>query len=607
MRAAGQAGGLRGGCRMLVLTLALLGGLVIVGGCADQPAASTVPSPEFHFDRAEVAFSDDVMPPQDGWRPQALPDAWSHEHPHFSGIAWYRLRFHLDALPVQAQALFVSRVAVTAQFRFNGVVLNPQVRFTPAAGRIGTQMTNFPQLHLLPIELFRLGENVVHVRLQGDTVTGARLAAAGVGPLEALRGPYLLREIPQRILPQVLFVLMSATLIFAAVIAWRVRRALYLQFTGVLALWTLLIGSYLYGDVPLTRHGIAVVLTLLVIFFFWSLLSLLWRFSGSHWTWFPRLLNGTSAATLLAAMAMALSGHLLEMLGALLLPSLLLRVLTTVMLAQWAWSERSLRAWALMLTEMLWFVGDLQFVAIRLDWLPPDPFVMSPGIALPLFVVLLYFYIERFIVDHDEVARDQQAAIERERSRILHDVHDGMGSQLITTLRLAQRPDTHPGVVARGIEAALQDLRLIIDSLDLADQDLLPLLGNLRYRLEPQLAALGIELQWRVQPLPALTGLDPQSALAVLRIVQEALNNAIRHARPTTITVTIAPSENGARIDIADDGIGFDMRAHSPGRHGLSGMRKRAARLGARLEWNRRDGGGTRVTLRLPLSADATG
>jgi signal transduction histidine kinase len=228
--------------------------------------------------------------------------------------------------------------------------------------------------------------------------------------------------------------------------------------------------------------------------------------------------------------------------------------------------------------------------------------MLTPADSLPLYLVLLYFFAERIILDHEQAARDQQAAIDAERARILHDMHDGMGSQLITALRLAQRADAGSGIVARSIDQALQDLRLIIDSLDLTDQDLLPLLGNLRYRVQPQLAALGIRLDWQVHAPPALAGLTPQSALGVLRIVQEALNNAVRHARPSVITVTIA----GAVIDVADDGIGLDASAPGRGGRGLAGMRQRAARLGAQMSVGARDGGGTVVSLRLQPESTAT-
>jgi signal transduction histidine kinase len=166
-----------------------------------------------------------------------------------------------------------------------------------------------------------------------------------------------------------------------------------------------------------------------------------------------------------------------------------------------------------------------------------------------------------------------------------------------------KREDGDRAVAARNIEEALQDLRLIIDSLDELNEGLMPKLADLRYRLEPRLAELGIRLVWEVQPQPELAGLPPQSALHIMRIVQEALNNAVKHARPTAVTVSITRHDGAVMIGVADDGSGFDPDATKGGGRGLSGMRKRAEQLGAKFLVARRDSGGTFVSLHLPLAA----
>lgn len=562
--------------------------------------------PDLHFDQAEFVVSEQAVPPQGGWRTLALPDEWRKHHPQLDGLAWYRFRFSLDAVPRQTLALFVSRVAVTAEFRLNGSVLNPEVRFTPPGGSIGTQMTNRAQLLTLPTGLFRAGENELLIRVQGNPVTGGTLSEVRLGPPDTLRAAWRWRDIPQRFIPETLFVLMTTLMVLAWVVWWRTRRALQRHFAIVMTLWTAILGCYLWPDALwLTRTGLATGLTLLLIGFYWALLGLCWRFIGSTWRWFPRLLNVTSALTLAAAVVLALSGQLLELLAALLLPSLALRLLTTAMLAHWAWQQRSLRACALLGAELVWFMGSLQLIAIRLGWLPAAPFLLEPSGSIPLLLVLLYLFVERLILERGQAAREQQSAIDAERSRILHEMHDGIGSQLITALRLARRKDVEPDLVAHSIDAALQDLRLIIDSLDLADQDLLPLLGNLRYRLQPQLAALGMRLDWQVQAAPALVGLTPQTALSVLRILQEALNNAVRHAQPSVITVTITSRDGGAAIDVADDGIGLDAGTQGLGGRGLASMHRRAERLGAQLRVSARPEGGTLVSLRLPCAPAA--
>jgi signal transduction histidine kinase len=99
--------------------------------------------------------------------------------------------------------------------------------------------------------------------------------------------------------------------------------------------------------------------------------------------------------------------------------------------------------------------------------------------------------------------------------------------------------------------------------------------------------------------------LTSRAALSVLRIVQEALNNAVKHAQPTAITVSVALQDGEAVIGVADDGIGLGLDATGGAGRGLAGMRKRAEELGATLLVERREGGGTPVSLRLPLAPNA--
>jgi len=179
-----------------------------------------------------------------------------------------------------------------------------------------------------------------------------------------------------------------------------------------------------------------------------------------------------------------------------------------------------------------------------------------------------------------------------------------MGSQLITALRMTRRDGVPREEVARVIEDALEDMRLIIDSLDLAERDLLELLGNLRFRLEPRLNAIGVALQWDVEPLPELDYLSPETGLAIVRIVQEAVNNALRHGAARTITVHARPRGPAIELWVIDDGCGFDTgRPYEGGaaHRGLGAMRARTARLGGSIRFSSGPGG-TRVELTLPLS-----
>ena len=548
-------------------------------------------------------MSDVATPPHDGWRPQRLPDSWLHNHPGSKGFGWYRIRFGLDALPPPGLALYVSRVAVTGQVWLNGSVLNPEVRFTEPDGPVGTSTSHHAYLIPLPQGLFRVGENTLHIRVQGFGVGGEGLWDVRIGEVGRLRPVWLVREIPQRIIPQALFALMAASSFFAFLVWWRDRRQRYPHFMLVMLLWTVFLAIFVLPTPPVIRSAWTTFIVVLLTVFNWALLHLFYRYSGSNWRWYPSVLHIVSAITLLLAVVVVIYAnpeHGSRYMGLLMLPTAVLRVLATAMLLQAAWRQRSWRSYALAASEVLWFSGQLQIMGVLVGWFSPEPFRLDPACGLPLYLVLQYLFVERLVQEREQAARDRQAAIIAERARILQDMHDGMGSQLITALRLVRREDGDRAVAAHNIEEALQDLRLIIDSLDETNQGLLPMLSDLRHRLEPRLAELGIRLNWEVQPLPEFAGLQPQSALNTMRVVQEALNNAVKHARATVIKVSITRQAGAAVIGVADDGSGFDPDSMKGAGRGLPGMRKRAEQLGANLRVERQDDGGTTVSLHFP-------
>ena len=106
------------------------------------------------------------------------------------------------------------------------------------------------------------------------------------------------------------------------------------------------------------------------------------------------------------------------------------------------------------------------------------------------------------------------------------------------------------------------EMRLMLDSLDPAENDLLAVLATMRARIEPRLATHGLRIDWQVAPTQPLPDLTPSVVLHVLRIVQEAISNTIRHARAQTITVRTGEMSSGGRsgvfVEICDDGCGFD-------------------------------------------------
>ena len=213
-------------------------------------------------------------------------------------------------------------------------------------------------------------------------------------------------------------------------------------------------------------------------------------------------------------------------------------------------------------------------------------------------------------------SHEQLRALERaqtlaaERQRLMQDMHDGIGSSLMSALRMVECGQASTADTALVLKDCIDDLKLAIDSLTPADADLLALLAALRFRLAPRLKVAGITLTWSVQDLPPLPWLDPQAALHVLRILQEVLTNILKHSQATAIDLaTEAHPEVGAQqasvlVRIRDNGRAFVPTASAPhapqAGQGLANVRHRAQALGGHGQWAAWEGGGE-FRLWLPL------
>ncbi|HEU4589719.1 MAG TPA: sensor histidine kinase, partial [Steroidobacteraceae bacterium] len=188
---------------------------------------------------------------------------------------------------------------------------------------------------------------------------------------------------------------------------------------------------------------------------------------------------------------------------------------------------------------------------------------------------------------------EQAQLLSQERQRLMREMHDGLGSALMSSLIAVERGQMQSADVVQVLRECVDDLKLTIDSLEPVGDDLLLLLATLRFRLEGRLQAAGLRLVWDVDTLPSLAWLNPALSLHILRIVQEILTNVLKHARASTLRIAARHDDDFVTIEVEDDGIGFDTTGPSSGR-GLSHLRQRAAALGARLEIDSRPGA-TRV------------
>ena len=201
-----------------------------------------------------------------------------------------------------------------------------------------------------------------------------------------------------------------------------------------------------------------------------------------------------------------------------------------------------------------------------------------------------------------ELKRKQ--ALIKERARIMRDMHDGIGVYLNSILRQLNAEELDRAYLKESARCALDDLRLMIDSLGSVSGNLSAMLGMFRTRVGSALKACNITLEWRVDELPELTRFGPEKALNLLRILQETVTNTMKHSNASMLSLSAYSEvdENDAvmiRIEVRDNGNGFLVNL--PEGNGLLNMSHRAKKIDADLNVTS-DELGTCVTIILPVN-----
>jgi signal transduction histidine kinase len=586
-------------CRWRHWLVLLIAGTVALLG-ANHAAASTL-----KLDSAELVLDESALPPSDSapWQPQALPDNWNVSRPGEGGIAWYRLRFKLPRAPDRLYAIYVRKLSMNAAFHANGASLGSGGQFEEPVAR----QWNRPQFFTVPPELLNEGENVLHVRLWVYPNSRGGLGEIELGPEAELRPAYERRYLVQSVLPQLCNIVVAALGVFTFAL-WVKRRAepTYVWFFVFSLLWAFRSTHMFVRDIPVNT-------------FYWDIwvqssfgwcallfIVLAMRYSGRRWPRFEAILLAYAA---LGPIWMHAAGpekvHAVASTWSFVIVPV--AMFFEAFLIREAWRQRTVVSALLAAVWALMILASVHDGLVHRDKLGFDGFYLVSYVMIFLSVVMGWILTKRFVAAlnaaeelnvelEDRVAQKQAeleqhykrlqemeraSAIAAERQRMMSEMHDGIGSQLIATLDLAEQGETPQIEIARGLREVLDGLRLTIDSLEPTEDDLLTVLGNLRYRLEGRLRRQGVTLDWQVNDLPKLPSLTPHNVLHILRILQEAFTNIAKHARAKAVTVRTSFTDQHLVISVADDGCGFAGGGRE-GR-GLASMRRRAQALGAKL------------------------
>lgn len=213
----------------------------------------------------------------------------------------------------------------------------------------------------------------------------------------------------------------------------------------------------------------------------------------------------------------------------------------------------------------------------------------------------------------EERLRQSLKATERERAHWARELHDtilqGLGSRRVSLSSALKSGD--PERLARTVEEALaemardvDELRALISELRPATLDQLGLAAALEDLAERFGHGGAVELDVALEVESGR--LDEELETVVYRLVQEALNNIAKHSGAGRAQLQVRGGEDRIAVTVADDGVGFDPTADTPG-FGIAGMRERVELAGGELRIESTEGRGTRVLASVPLSPASAG
>jgi signal transduction histidine kinase len=204
-----------------------------------------------------------------------------------------------------------------------------------------------------------------------------------------------------------------------------------------------------------------------------------------------------------------------------------------------------------------------------------------------------------------------QTHYEREKARLARELHDELGG-ILTPAKMdlswlearlggdaqyRERMARLSALIDQGIDLK----RRIIEDLHPSLLDHLGLAAAVQWYVDDACSAANVQSRVTVSKLERLS---PDLEIALYRIVQESVNNAMRHSRATRIELLVERTENGVRLCVQDNGIGIpDLERARKSSHGLVGMTHRMRAINGTLEISSREGEGTKVVAFLPLAA----
>ena len=558
------------------------------------------------------------------WQPVQLPDNWGVSRPGVGGTGVYRFKLDLNVAPNRLWALLLPGVSNNVAVYLNDALLGS---FGDFKGYSSTW--NTPVMMGIPSGLLKPGNNIIDIKVMANANFG-RMLPPILGAEEYIRPIYEQRYFVQIVLSEICAVFALTMGVCMLMLWWYRRDSLYFWFAIGGISWAFYALYFFVTELPLPieywiRFCLSCGCIMLSAMFIFICQFMNWKHKHAEPLFMGYGLLGI-VLLFLSPDDQLFNGFMWIMVGYVLIAAALGVALIHVLRLEQSRQHA--------ITSL---IGIGANIGLGLhDWVNiffslNHPYILQYGQPL-LFLVMGRHLFKDYIsalrkaeatnAELDERVRVREQALQRsmqltkqaedeklllkERERIMADIHDGVGGHLISALAIAESSADGSGqLVSQTIHQAMDELRLVIDSLDPDECKLSQMLAAFRYRYDQRLERQGITISWKFEQLDTLDEIGPEKALQLLRILQELITNIIKHAQADHISVwmgiQVGSLSRGCWLSVADNGIGFDVDA-SLGR-GVGNLRRRAEAVGGSVQFSSQETGGTLVELVFPLGS----
>ncbi|MBN4076706.1 hypothetical protein JYT48_00355 [Mariprofundus ferrooxydans] len=601
---------------------------LLVSGCWSDKQALDSHS-VIHLSNVETLANDDFSSPPAAahdWQQVSLPDNWNLTRPDQGGGVWYRISIDLTEDARQSMAVLVANFSMNASIWWGDIQIESGGHMTKPY----TRSWHRPLYATINPEQLKRGHHWLYVRVQGYANDASGLGDVYFGPESELLPIYGTIFFMQRTLS---FMALACTLLlaFGALLMWLLQRkqSAFLWVACASLAWSLVICNFVVLDPPMSRFYWEALVDGAIEVYAMILLILVLRVLGE-----PKPLLERSVIFLMAlgwAVILLFGDDVVLMAWAMPIHTLTIVIIIYLLcLCLYRWyQQQNLNAFVLALAILI------QLATAAHDWWVvyfgnqlDSVLIMQTGPTLTLIVVggwMIYSFSKslRLAETHTtqmeaEVMRvtanlkqeQQQLAklqkkqvIHEERERFTRELHDGLGGYLAAISSMLHDGVRDEKVLTQTIDQALLEMRVVMDGVGEECHDVGMLLGMLRHRLQQPLQAWGLQVSWNLTGVPMRCTLQDGHAIHVMRIVQEALTNAARHANADWVEVRASMMQQSDQdhvcIEVIDNGCGWDALPEAG--KGLSNMQSRSDIMGATLTMSSVANSGVHIRLVIPV------